>query len=70
MTVEQEVLEKLKTLPPDRKREVLEFAEFLSSRVTVGVRNRVNGALTELNENELTHLESEFKDYDRLYPRR
>ena len=34
MTIEQAVLERLKALPPDRQREVLDFAEFLRSKET------------------------------------
>lgn len=32
MTIEQAVLERLKELPPDRQREVLDFAEFLRQK--------------------------------------
>ena len=33
MTVEDAVLEKLRTLPPSRKQEVLDFAEFLEGKM-------------------------------------
>ena len=32
MTVVERILEKLEALPPDRRQEVLEFAEFLAAR--------------------------------------
>ncbi len=32
MSIEEAVLEKLRTLPPERQREVLDFVEFLGSR--------------------------------------
>ncbi len=32
MSVEEAVVEKLRMLPPERRREVLEFAEFLESK--------------------------------------
>ena len=65
MTIEQAVLENLKVLPLGRKQEVLEFTEFLSAKEQSG---RENIDLTDLNENELLHLEMEFENYDELYP--
>lgn len=33
MSIEEAILEKLRELPPDKQREVLDFAEFLKSRI-------------------------------------
>ncbi len=68
MTIEQAVLENLKTLPPIRKQEVLEFTEFLSKKEKSGAKYQFDADLSVLDENELTHLEMEFENYDQLYP--
>ena len=40
MTVEQQLLEKLRQLPPDKQREVLDFAEFLQKKQRAGKPRR------------------------------
>ena len=40
MTIDQMVLEKLKTLPPDRQQEVLDFVEFLCQKPGHKVQRR------------------------------
>ena len=71
MTIEQAVLENLKVLPRGKKQEVLEFTEFLTKKEKTESHqhdNSVDGDLSQLDENELTHLEMEFENYERLYP--
>ena len=36
MNIEQTVVEKLKTLPPEKQQEVLDFVEFLQSKTQLG----------------------------------
>ena len=71
MTVEQAVLENMKVLPLDKKHEVLEFTNFLSKKEKngSGQTDLVKSDLSLLDENELTHLEMEFENYEQLYPR-
>ena len=68
MTIEQAVLENLKVLPPGKKQEVLEFAEFLSKKEKNGSKTNIDHELSLMDENELTHLETEFENYEQLYP--
>jgi hypothetical protein len=55
MTVEDIVLEKLKTLPDDKKQEVLDFAEFLVQKESRG--NFVDEAIDDVFENRRDLLE-------------
>ncbi len=72
MTIEQAVLERIKVLPIEKKQEVLDFTEFLYQKVKVESArndNLIDGELSLLDENELTHLEMEFENYEQIYPR-
>ena len=71
MTIEQAVLDNLKSLPLGKKKEVLEFTESLAAKERTTEADHqlpFNGELSRLDENELTHLELEFENYDELYP--
>ncbi len=71
MTIEQAVLEKIKVLPIEKKQEVLDFTEFLCQKAKVESaqnNNLIDGELSLLDENELTHLEMEFENYEQIYP--
>ncbi len=49
MTIEQAVLENLKVLPPEKRQEVLDFAEFLQSKLRPKTpRRSLKGALSHL----------------------
>jgi hypothetical protein len=49
MSVEQAVLEQLRSLPPEKQREVLDFAEFLKQKSAVKrPRRSVKGLCTDL----------------------
>jgi len=56
MSIEEAVLERLKALPPDKQREVLDFAEFLQQRAVQGKwpRQSVKGLWTGLIEKPIT----------------
>ena len=72
MTIEQAVLENLKVLPIEKKQEVLDFTKFLYRKAKVeAIQNNdlIDGDLSLLDENELTHLEMEFENYEQIYPR-
>lgn len=50
MTIEQSVIETLKTLPANKKQEVLDFARFLQQKPTTNPPRRLlKGALAHLN---------------------
>ncbi len=50
MTIEQAVLEKLQTLPPDKQQEVLDFVEFLQHKIAPRhPRRSTFGLLADLN---------------------
>lgn len=52
MSIEQAVVERLKTLPPDKQQEVLDFTEFLQEKangVSRAPRESLMGALAHLN---------------------
>lgn len=71
MTIEQAVLEKIKVLPIEKKQAVLDFTEFLYQKAKVESaqnNNLIDGELSLLDENELTHLEMEFENYEQIYP--
>jgi hypothetical protein len=52
MTVEEVLMEKVKVLPPNRKQEVLDFAEFLESKEAVKrPRRSLKGVLADLDIN-------------------
>jgi len=61
MTIEEAVVESLKTLPPDKRQEVLDFAEFLRGRgsadpagETARPRRSLEGLWTGLIEKPVT----------------
>jgi hypothetical protein len=50
VTIEQQVLEKLRGLPPDKQKEVLDFVDFLKERKeTTGPRRSLLGLWKDLN---------------------
>ncbi len=69
MTSEEALLEKFKILPAGRKRELLDFAEFLEQKEKES-NESISEGLADLEKSELQHLEMEFENYEQLYPRR
>ncbi len=69
MTSEEALLEKFKILPAGRKRELLDFAEFLTQKEN-GNNALIERDLAIFEQGELQHLEMEFENYEQLYPRR
>jgi hypothetical protein len=52
MTIEQQVLEKLRDLPPDKQREVLDFVDFLKEKTSPEKpRRSLRGLWANLNIN-------------------
>lgn len=67
MTSEEVLLEKYKTLPGNRKQELLDFAEFLTQKESEG-HELIAQDLTDLDEGKIQHLEMEFENYDDQFP--
>ena len=64
MTIEQAVLQQIQTLPIDKKQEVLDFVEFLKTKVTAKrkLRNPIGlfaNLRIEINDQELTQARQE-----------
>jgi hypothetical protein len=73
---QQLILEGIKDLPPEVLLEIVDFIYFARKRTlqpyafAEEVYPALLGAeLRQLSRDEEAHLEDEFKDYDRLYPR-
>ena len=64
---EQLIVESLKGLPRRALAEIADFVEFLKQRPRQ--RGPLGTTLAELSRDQEEHLEEEFRDYDRLYPR-
>lgn len=73
-TYEQMIVSGIKGLPPETLREIADFVYFLRYRAVdpnsfeeKQFRALVEQDLSQLDENELKHLEAEFADYEKLY---
>jgi len=66
---EKEVLQYLRTLPIETWREVLDFIKFLTQKKGNGLPDNLTQELQRLSRQEAAHLEEEFRDYKKLYPR-
>ena len=70
MTIEQAILKRMKALPHYKQKELLDFAEFLARKTDAINEDLLIDELSDLDENELTHLEMEFDNYEHAFPRR
>jgi hypothetical protein len=73
---QQLIIEGIKGLPPESLAEIADFVYFVRKRILEPqafqeeLRNAGLGVeLRQLSRDEEKHLEKEFEDYDRLYPR-
>jgi hypothetical protein len=73
---EQLIVEGIKGLPPDALTEIADFIYFVRKRVlqpqSFEEERRdalLRVELRQLSREEEAHLEKEFEDYDKLYPR-
>lgn len=69
---EQIIIAGIKNLPPERQREVADFVYFLRQREEneMNYQDLLEADLAALEQDELKHLEEEFKDYEQFHPRR
>lgn len=68
---EQTIVAGVRRLSPERQREVADFVYFLRLREEDGTsyEELIERDLADFEKAELNHLEEEFADYERLYPR-
>ena len=69
--IEKIILEETQDLSRSALNEVLDFIQFIKSKKNKNIQFNTNldQDLNLLNDNELIHLEKEFKNYKELYPR-
>jgi hypothetical protein len=75
-TYQQLIIEGIKGLPSEALAEIVDFIYFLRKRALQPqafeeeLKNALlNAELQQLSRDEEAHLEKEFADYDKLYPR-
>lgn len=75
-TYQQLILEGIQGLPPEVLVEIVDFIYFVRKRTLQPhafeeelYQATLNVELRQLSRDEAAHLEDEFNDYDRLYPR-
>jgi hypothetical protein len=75
-TYQQIILDGIKGLPPETLAEIVDFIYFVRKRALQPQEFEedlraalLNAELWQLSRDEEAHLEEEFKDYDKLYPR-
>ena len=75
-TYQQLILEGIKDLPPETLIEIVDFIYFVRKRILQPhafaeevQQALLHAELQQLSQDEAAHLEDEFKDYDRRYPR-
>lgn len=72
--IEQQIVEETKGLPRDALNEILDFIQFIKRKRQRKVskkttKNNLNLELSIMNQKESLHLEEEFKNYKKIYPR-
>jgi hypothetical protein len=70
MSLAQQILERLQSLPPDQQKEVLHFADSLRSRLAGGPRRKLKGLWADLgvsvSEDDIAQARRElWKDFPR-----
>ena len=69
---EQTIVAGVRSLSPERQREVADFVYFLRQREehSAGYEQLLEKDLADFESAELKHLEEEFAGYEQKYPRR
>lgn len=69
LDIENLISENIKGLPIETLKEILDFTIFLKEKKSNEYYlSSLKTELSSLNDSELIHLDSEFKDYKDLYP--
>ncbi|MBU6157422.1 MAG: hypothetical protein KGP35_00190 [Bacteroidetes bacterium] len=67
--LEKKLLEHTKNLSKEALREVIDFVRFLQHKMARQSSDYINIETSSLNKSQIVHLEEEFEDYKKLYPR-
>ncbi|MFQ5630342.1 MAG: DUF2281 domain-containing protein [bacterium] len=68
--VTQQIITEIQDLPPDNQKEILDFVREIKMKIPFGKRNgkdikRFAGMWSDLSENEITELESLYRNRDK-----
>jgi serine/threonine protein phosphatase PrpC len=67
--LEEELLKNTKGLPKEALEEIIDFIQFVRKKKLKDANDNISTELTSLSASQTEHLEQEFKDYKKLYPR-
>ena len=67
--LEKELLQYTKDLPKEALQEVIDFVRFLRHKISRQSSNYINDETSLLNTSQIVHLEEEFENYQKQYPR-
>jgi hypothetical protein len=67
--LEEELIRYAKGLPEDALQEILDFIQFLRQKRINKPADNLTAELSSLSASQTAHLEEEFEDYKKLYPR-
>lgn len=69
LDIENLINENIKGLPLETLKEILDFTIFLKEKIiNEDYLSVIKNEMSQLNNYELSHLDSEFKNYKELYP--
>jgi transcriptional regulator of heat shock response len=67
--LEKELLHYTKDLPKEALEEVIDFVRFLRQKISGKSLQYINDETSTLNTSQNTHLEEEFENYQKQFPR-
>jgi len=67
--IETQILQNTKGLPASALYEILDFTQFIRVRKLKKSLNNLSVELANLDKSEAEHLEEEFKNYKKIYPK-
>jgi hypothetical protein len=67
--LEKELLNHTRNLSKEALREVIDFVQFLRQKTARQSTDYINKQTSFLNQSQIVHLEEEFENYQKLYPR-
>jgi hypothetical protein len=67
--LEKELLQYTKDLPKEAMREVIDFVRFLRQKLARQSSDYILEETSSLNSTQIAHLEEEFENYQKQYPR-
>lgn len=67
--LEKELLQYTKDLPKEALQEVIDFVRFLRHKISRQSSNYIHDETSFLNTSQIVHLEEEFENYQKQYPR-